>query len=85
MSPNPDHSFANAPIPLRTRLAPLTEQRSHHRIVCTHRDPETPPTNWHRVAGSARGTGRSSGSLLDEAAATLDFTPVVDYRTIPSR
>ena len=39
-----------------------------------------PPTTCHRLAGSASGTGRSSGSLLDEAAATLDWSPDVNYR-----
>ncbi len=35
-------------------------------------------TNWHRLARSSRGTGRSNGSLLDDAAAALAFSPRVD-------
>src|SRR5436190_2109061 len=44
------------------------------------RDHETFPTSSYRLAGSPRGTGGSSGTLLDEAAATLDYTPVIDRR-----
>lgn len=75
MSPNPDHFRSPDP-----REQPRsTEQHSSPDRLHT-RDAENLPTNWHRVAGSPGGTSRSSGSFLDEAAATLDFTPVVDYR-----
>ena len=44
------------------------------------RDLESLPTNSYRVAGSPTGTGGSNGSLLDEAAATLDYTPLIIHR-----
>ena len=75
MSTNPDHSRSPDPSEQPSSTAPLP---SPHRLHT--RDAETLQTNWHRLAGFPTGTSRSNGSLLDEAAAALDFTPVVDYR-----
>ena len=83
MRTNPDHSHWHEPpiLPRNTpTLAPALDQplstpprSSPDRL--SNRDPEITSDDLHRLAGSASGTGRSSGSLLDEAAATLDWSP----------
>jgi hypothetical protein len=45
-----------------------------------NRDPEIASNDSHRLAGSSAGTSRSSGSLLDEAAATLDWSPDINFQ-----
>jgi hypothetical protein len=89
MSWNPDHSLSPDPSDLPAqRFESLT--RAIDQFLSTTdlstpdplhtRDHETFSTSSYRLAGSPRGTGGSNGTLLDEAAATLDYTPVIDHR-----
>jgi len=75
MSPIFDHArSADRAQPASSSALAPTPDRLHAR------EPENLPTRPHKLAGFASGTGRSSGSLLDEAAAALDYTPVGDLR-----
>jgi hypothetical protein len=79
MHPNRDRpqSFSREPAP----ASPNDQNRSSQPLDALYTSPlESLPDDRHRLAGSASGTGRSSGSLLDEAAATVTFSPAVDYR-----
>ena len=82
------------PITLTPELTDLPAQRSDSRPALDqplstaprsspdrlrNRDAEITSNDRYRLAGAASGTGRSSGSLLDEAAATLDWSPDINY------
>ena len=61
----PEHPHSTEPRPSPDRLR--------------NRDAEILSDDSYRLAGAASGTGRSSGSLLDDAAATLNWSPEISY------
>jgi hypothetical protein len=88
MRPNPDHSHSRERTDLPSRRPdsrdraldqPLSPAPRSSPDRLRNRDAEITSNDRYRVAGAAPGTGRSNGSLLDEAAATLDWSPDVNY------
>jgi hypothetical protein len=88
MQPNPDHSHS------RERTESPTQRFDSHNLALdqplstpplsppdrlSNRDPEIASNDSYRLAGSPAGTGRSNGSLLDDAAATLNWSPDINY------
>jgi hypothetical protein len=88
MRSNPDQPHSRERTDLPTRHSdprdpaldqPLSTAPRSSPDRLNNRDPEIASNDSHRLAGSPAGTGRSSGSLLDEAAATLDWSPDINY------
>src|SRR4051812_31258011 len=88
MRPNPDHSHSRERTELPTQHSdprdraldqPLSTAPRSSPDRLRNRDAEIASNDSYRLAGSPAGTGRSSGSLLDDAAATLDWSPDINY------
>jgi hypothetical protein len=88
MRPNPDHSDSRECTDLPTQHSDPRDRALHQPLSTaprsssdrlSNRDPEIASNDSHRLAGSPAGTGRSSGSLLDDAAATLNWSPDINY------
>ena len=88
MRPTPDHPHSRERTDPPTRH-PDSRDRALDQPLSTpprsslgrlsNRDAEIASNDSYRVAGSPTGTGRSYGSLLDEAAATLSWSPDINY------
>ena len=88
MRPNPDHSHPRERTDLSTPRSdsrdreldqPLSAAPRSSPDRLRNRDAEITSNDLYRVAGAASGTGRSYGSLLDDAATTLDWSPDINY------